>query len=349
MPSRSICKRSAVVHTMGGKRGGDIDDNNKEKIMFERILVPLDGSNRAEQALPVAARIARASGSSLLLVQVVTQPIDYSAGWAPLATGEMIEAGMNGASDYLKTMAASQLLAGIETRTEVELGMAAQYLIALTKDHDCDLVVLCSHGRTGFTRWALGSVAHTLVHQSAVPVLVLRQQDVQPLTSSASPSRPLLTLVPLDSSPLAEDALGPAAQLTAALAAPGKGALHLVQVVKPDPSSAEEGHISEWHEAAVQRAERYVTRARDLVQSMMKDAPLTVTSSVETGDDVASTLVQLAEHGKKGTADIDACDLIAISTHGRGGLERWVMGSVTDRVLNTTRLPILTVRPPKIG
>jgi nucleotide-binding universal stress UspA family protein len=59
--------------------------------------------------------------------------------------------------------------------------------------------------------------------------------------------------------------------------------------------------------------------------------------------------VSLAEHGSEGKADmgVASCDMIAISTHGRSGLERWVMGSVTERVLGTTRLPMLIVRPPK--
>jgi len=166
--------------------------------MFKHILVPLDGSTLAEHALPVAARIARATGGSLLLVQVSPQPIDYSGGWAPMMTGEIIEAEMDGATDYLKAVAASQLLAGIETRTEVSIGLTAQYLIAVTEDHESDLVVLCSHGRTGLTRWALGSVAHSLVHQSAVPVLVLRQDQAIAPSSNGEKARPLCTLVPLD-------------------------------------------------------------------------------------------------------------------------------------------------------
>ena len=319
--------------------------------MFQHILVPLDGSTRAEQALPVAARIARATDGSMLLVQVVNQPIDYSGGWAPLVAGEIIEVEMDGATDYLKAVAASQILAGIETRTEVSLGMPAQYLIAVTEAHESDLVVLCSHGRTGLTRWALGSVAHSLVHQSAVPVLVLRQEEALSLLANGEQPRPLRTLVPLDGSPLAEAALSPAAHLTAALAAPAQGALHLVQVVKPFPATAEEGVVSELNAEALQRAKGYLATAAERLQEMVKDFKLAVTYSAELGTDVASTLVSLAEHGSKGkeTEGIGSCDLIAISTHGRGGLELWVMGSVTDRVLNTTRLPMLTVRPPKKG
>jgi len=323
--------------------------------MFQHILVGLDGSTRAEQALPVAARIARATDGTVLLVQVVNQPIDYSGGWAPLVAGEIIEVEMDGATDYLKAVAASQILAGIETRTEVSLGMPAQYLIAVTEAHESDLVVICSHGRTGLTRWALGSVAHSLVHQSAVPVLVLRQEDVLSLSANREQPRPLRTLVPLDGSPLAEAALNPAAHLTAALAAPTQGALHLVQVVKPFPATTEEGVVSELNAEARQRARTYLATAAERLQATVKDFKLAVTSSVELGTDVASTLVSLAEHGSKGIphdesgiyGGIGPCDLIAISTHGRGGLARWVMGSVTDRVLNTTRLPMLTVRPPK--
>ena len=325
--------------------------------MFQHILVPLDGSTRAEQALPVAARIARATDGSMLLVQVVNQPIDYSGGWAPLVAGEIIEVEMDGATDYLKAVAASQILAGIETRTEVSLGMPAQYLIAVTEAHESDLVVLCSHGRTGLTRWALGSVAHSLVHQSAVPVLVLRQEDVLSLSANGEQPRPLRTLVPLDGSPLAEAALSPAAHLTAALAAPAQGALHLVQVVKPFPATAEEGVVSELNAEALQRAKGYLATVAERLQATVKDFKLAVTYSAKLGTDVASTLVSLAEHGSKGIPHdesgayrgIGSCDLIAISTHGRGGLERWVMGSVTDRVLNTTKLPMLTVRPPKKG
>jgi len=323
--------------------------------MFKHILVPLDGSTLAEHALPVAARIARATGGSLLLVQVSPQPIDYSGGWAPMMTGEIIEAEMDGATDYLKAVAASQLLAGIETRTEVSIGLTAQYLIAVTEDHESDLVVLCSHGRTGLTRWALGSVAHSLVHQSAVPVLVLRQDQAIAPSSNGEKARPLCTLVPLDGSQLAEAALSPTAHLTAALSAHAVGALHLIQVVKPFPATVEEGVVSELNEGALQRARTYLATVAERLQATVKDFKLAVTYSVELGTDVASTLVSLAEHGRKGIPHdetgayrgIGPCDLIAISTHGRGGLERWVMGSVTDRVLNTTKLPMLTVRPPK--
>jgi nucleotide-binding universal stress UspA family protein len=309
--------------------------------MFQHVLVPLDGSFRAEQALPVAARLARATGGSLLLARVVNPPIDYSGGLSPvpMMTEQIIESETIGVADYLTAIAARPLLAGIETTTEVLFGFPGQQLIEAATAHGSDLVVLCSHGRTGFTRWALGSVAHTLVHQSTVPVLVLRQEDV---LAHVEMARSFCTLVPLDGSLLAEAALAPAEALTAALAVADRGALHLVQVVKDFHSKAEEGEVFESNEEARRLARSYLATVAERVESKVAGRTLAVIASVELASDVASALLGVAEQAGPG-----GCDLIAISTHGREGLERWVMGSVTQRLLDTTRLPMLIVRPQR--
>lgn len=318
--------------------------------MFQHILVPLDGSSRAEQAIPVAARIARSTGGSLLLVQVVSPPLDYSGGLspAPLVNERVVEAEMATATAYLQSLVTSPEFSGIKIRTEVLFGLPVQHLLAFSETPGIDLVVLCSHGRTGFARWVLGSVAHALVHQCTRPVLVLRQNEASVALARSDRVAPLRTLVPLDGSPLAEAALRPAASLTSALVAPGQRALHLSQVVKIFPATAEEGFVSELNEEALQRARAYLGQVQERVLSEEQDLHLSLTHSVELASDVASALMNLAEHGTN-SEEIGPCDLIAISTHGRGGLERWVMGSITQRLLNTTHLPMLIVRPPKEG
>jgi nucleotide-binding universal stress UspA family protein len=129
--------------------------------------------------------------------------------------------------------------------------------------------------------------------------------------------------------------------------------LHLVQVVKILPTTAQEGLISEINEEARERARTYLATVEEHLQAKVKDLKLSLTSSVELASDVTSALVGLAEYGgeseRKKSGEVRGCDLIAISTHGRGGLERWVMGSVTERILNTTKLPMLIVRPQKKG
>lgn len=315
--------------------------------MFKRILVPLDGSARAESALPVAARIARATGGSLLLAQVISPPPDYSGGlvMAPMLNEQTIEIEMSESTGYLKRIAAQ--LAGVETRVEVSFGTIARQLLITAETYGADLIVICSHGRTGFTRWALGSVARTLVHQSAVPVLVLRQGET-PLPDVES-TRPLRALVPLDGSQLAGAALNQAAQLVAALAAPGQGALHLTQVVKPYQTGTDEGFVSTLNEEMLQQVRMYLATTAQGLLATTSNPHLTITSSVELESDVASAIVQIAEQGtpERENGGVGRSDLIAISTHGRGGLERWVMGSVTERVLNATKLPVLVVRPKK--
>jgi nucleotide-binding universal stress UspA family protein len=84
-----------------------------------------------------------------------------------------------------------------------------------------------------------------------------------------------------------------------------------------------------------------------LRQGPLKDADLTLTWSVAIGKDVAETLISAAETGEdiEGSNVFGGCDLMVLATHGRGGLERWVLGSVTEHILGATRLPILIVRP----
>ncbi len=319
--------------------------------MFQRILVPLDESSRAERALPVAALLARASHGSVLLIEVVNPPIDYGGTLAQTAilTEQEIETGIEEATSYLQSVAQSATLAGIETKTEVLFGLVAQNILDVAQSRRADLIVMCSHGRTGFTRWVLGSVAQTIVHQSPVPVLVLREGGAVLSVSGSAPAHTLCILVPLDGSPLAETALAPAANLIAALAAPAEGALHLTQVVKEYSLAAEEDLVSELNKEALEHAKAYLLAVRERLQENFKDFKLSIAWSIALDSAVADRIVGTAERGERleGTEGYNGCDLIAMSTRGRGGLERLMMGSVTEGVLDATKLPMLIVPPQR--
>jgi nucleotide-binding universal stress UspA family protein len=319
--------------------------------MFKHILVPLDGSPRAELALPVAAQIARYSGSPLLLVQVIPS-LDYGGlVAAPLETGELIETELKEATDYLNTIAAAPILAGIETTIEVRFGLPTQEILAVAESRGVDLIVACSHGKSGFTDLLLGNVAYKLIHLSPVPVLMLHEEsEATSLQPRSNPTRPLCALVPLDGSQIGEMALVPAVHLVAALAAPDQGELHLVHVVKISPITAEKGFVSEPDAEALQIASAYLAQVEERLRTTVKELNLSIIASVEPGTDVAGTLISMVEQGKKGegTEDIAGCDLIALSTSDRGGLKHLVMGSVTERILKATKLPVLIVRPQKV-
>lgn len=137
--------------------------------MFRRSMVPLDGSARAEKAMPVAARLARASVGSVLLTQAAAIPIMYESYSAPSYMAEMIDAEIGNAQDYLKTMARVGALAGIPTETTALFGAAAQTLLLMASLFEADLVVMTSQGKAGMKRRVPGSVAR----HNPIPVLVL--------------------------------------------------------------------------------------------------------------------------------------------------------------------------------
>jgi nucleotide-binding universal stress UspA family protein len=317
--------------------------------MFARILLPLDGSAFAEEALPVAARIARASRGSIHLLTVVRSPLDLGEedDFDPLLREQEIESGTTVASDYLRTLVASPLLDGIPVSTEIGPGLSAQYILAAARSGEFDLTVLCSHGRTGFRRWVTGSIAHTLAHESTVPTLILHECETAALLAQPDAARPLRTLVPLDGSPLAEAALGPAAHLVASLAP--RGELHLTCVVRPVQTPGKAGFESSLDAGASARAGAYLAQVAERWQAMAKELGISIGYSVTLGADVASALLGQAEPEEQGqgTAGTSDYDLIAISNHDRRGLERWLMGSVSERLLNATWLPLLIVRPPE--
>lgn len=319
--------------------------------MFQRILVPLDGSKRAERAIPVAAWLARASGASAILLRVVTTPIDTARHTAesPHLMREVFEMDRALAMDYLATIAKSNDLVGVETKTEVLFGLPAQTILSAASFNETDLIIICSHGDTGFKHWVLGSVAQKVARYSSVPVLVLREGKNRATVLSQEGTRPVRVLVALDGSSLAEATLASAAYLSAALSAPAQGALHLAQVLRL-PSSYEYGQNDSLAEAKKQGmldANAYLSAVeQQLREGSLASLNLQVTSSVIVDMDVANMLIRIAEVDE----DIEGfkrCDVIAMATHGRSGPERWVMGSVTERVLGATQLPILIVRPRK--
>ncbi len=321
--------------------------------MFKRILVPVDGSTRAERALPVAARLARAAGGSVILVQVAALPGTYSTYLASSAYAEAIDTELKNAEDYLNGLANSELLAGIETETKALFGAAAPTILSVAYSYSADLIVMSSQGKTGLKRWVLGSVAQKIARHSPLPVFVLHEGGPLPARPQPDTHHPLHALVTLDGSALAKAALEPAAKLIAALSAPAQGALHLLRVVKPpalDVKGMEDDqeYIERLKANALHKAKTYLSSvAGSLREGPLADLRLSITWSVAIDDDVAHAIIRMAENGEdaEGAGVFGRCDLIAMATHGRGGFQHWVLGSVTERVLGATKLPLLVVRP----
>lgn len=144
--------------------------------MFQKILVPLDGSELAESALETAGGLARAFAAQLHLVRCL--PERPSADFAASA-GEFHEAYLHDeqeAQGYLETIRARLSGQGLSIEQQVLLpGQAAYQIARVAEQQQVDLIVLTSHGRSGFSRLMLGSVAETLARTAPCPVMILRQ------------------------------------------------------------------------------------------------------------------------------------------------------------------------------
>ncbi|HEY6411283.1 MAG TPA: universal stress protein, partial [Ktedonobacteraceae bacterium] len=250
-------------------------------------------------------------------------------------------------------LAHSESLAGIKTTMQAIFGSAAPEILSTVHSYNIDVTVMTSKGNTGLQRWMLGSVAQKIARHSAMPVLELHEKGPLPVVGPHLDTRPLRALVPLDGSALAKTSIEPAARLVAAIASPAQGSLHLKRVVKP-PTTAElraavdQGSIESLEEHTLHRAKAYLSSITDqLRDSPLAQLHLSITWSVAVDDDVAHAIIRMAENGEdaEGAGVFGRCDLIAIATHWRSGLLHWILGSITERVLGATKLPILVVRP----
>lgn len=314
--------------------------------MFQRLLVPLDGSSRGEQALPVAARLARASGGTVVLLRVVSPPNELAPSTAAETSPGLIDADFAEATHYLQRVTLMSSLLDIHTETVVISGEATATILSTVDARQIDLIVLCSHGYTGMKRHVLGSVAEQIAHYAPAPVFLLREGEAESAVFHQHVVDFLRVLVPLDGSPRAKAALVPTVQLLALLAAPEHRALHLTRVVVM-PDTEQSGHSE--REAILREAEQYLNTTvehihEELPANLAAEHTFSITWSVTIDDDIAAGIIRVAEDGEGGEVS-GSSDMIAMAIYEYPGMQRDATGSVTRRVLQGTRLPLLIVRP----
>jgi nucleotide-binding universal stress UspA family protein len=285
--------------------------------MFDRILVPTNGSDHSAAAARVGAVLADRFDAELHAVHVVD--VDE----LPIGAGEEVLGELKThAESMVKVVETVAADAGVETTTAVlQNGITAHRgVVQYATDHDADLVVMGTHGRTGLNRVILGSIAEWTIRESPAPVLTLREG-----TTFDPNLRELV--VPTDGSDAAEHA----ADLAVALAGSTGARLHVVHVM-------DRGVI--WEDADA----RQVT---DALSAAGKRAIARVVDRAETAgiDRVEHAVLQGAPHRRiVDYAAEHGADLVVMGTHGRTGLERFLLGSVTERVVRLSGVPVLAVR-----
>jgi len=300
--------------------------------MFSKILVPLDQSPLAEQATHVAAAIARASKADVGLVlahEMARYDGVLAASWSDAKTPEE--------SIYVRSVAEELAKAStVKVDACVETGKPVDVICRRAREIGADLIVMTSHGRTGLSRMWLGSVADGVVREASVPVLMLR-------ASEEPPGRDTDTLlfhrifVALDGSPTSSAILAAAADMARA----SGGTLILARVITPVPLFASnEGRpvyptalVDE--DATQQAADSALEHLANLARPLEQDG-LKIETVVVVADRVANQLLELAKEKN--------ADLIAMTTRGRGA-SRLVVGSVADKVLRASHLPLLVLHP----
>lgn len=302
--------------------------------MYRTIVVPLDGSAFAEQAIPTAAALANALGSLLSLIRV-HEVVPYGFGFRE-DTDRFLR---NEECEYLAKVAKEVSRDfGIHPSTNLLTGRAADEICTEASRSGDSLIVMSTHGRTGLSRMWVGSTADGVLHHATTPLLMLRATEDQHNTTAGWPLPFRTIVVPLDGTPFSEQVLAHAAVVAEASSAK-LVLLHVVAPVIPAPPEFPVPYmppsaiVGEATEALVERSQQYTRRLTDALHC--SHPGLEVSRQVEVEDNVARAIIETAE--KRGA------DLVAMATHGRG-LSRLVVASVADKVVRGGPGAVLLIR-----
>lgn len=304
--------------------------------MTTTVMAPLDGSPAAEAALPWAVHLAKRTGGQLRLVGVHAPPVVMLDGETLVGSVVPDESVRQKEQDYFAEVQTRLKPAGVPVTAELLDGSVVSSLAEYARKVNPAWVVLLSHARGAVARFFLGETASEFVRESPCPVLLVHQ--------AAGPADPTATpdvrhvLVPLDGSELAERMVEPAAEFARAVGADVTLLMALAAVPDMEVIAArhEPGQPAAWDPAAAPaKAESYLRHTAGRVRAKSVPADVRVVEHGGAAD------VIVAEAARPGT-------VVALATHGRGGLSKLVWGSVTDAVVRRTPAPVLVFRPQEV-
>ena len=298
--------------------------------MYEKILVPLDGSQISEAILPYARFLGDQLKLAVELIHVIDSEMPLSASTADQGRyQEFISAEGASSMAYLKNIATS-FSASTQVDCRVEHGKPAEVIVDKAAGNSRTLIAMTTHGRSGINRWWLGSVADKVLHAAANSLLLVRAGDKTLALGAGTLKR---ILVPLDGSPLAETVIPYAAELAQKI---GLEIILMRVFGVPVPVFAEDygPYVEELWNQVEAEAEKYLDEKAQQLQAQ----GLSRIAKVATAGFAAEKIIDSARERTD-------C-LVAMCTHGRSGMNRWVMGSVTDRVVRHCGDPVLIVRAP---
>jgi nucleotide-binding universal stress UspA family protein len=298
------------------------------KEMYDKILVPLDGSELAEVALPYAEELAGRLGSEGTLLYVSESAEGQYHRIPQFYMEETAKATRRGAERYLEKPEGK----AIKVESAVLVGHPADEIVAYADKEDIGLIVMATHGRSGIKRLALGSVAEKVVRTAKQPVALIRAKGARPDVREKGMLNK--ALVPLDGSKESEAVIPYIEELASKL----KGEVVLLQVLAQTYHVITGGEGISEIPYTDEEMEPLRASAGDYLKTVaggLEGKGITTRSEVRVGA-VAEEIIKLA--------DELYVDMVAMSTHGRSGVSRWAFGSIADKVLHAGNTPLLLVR-----
>ena len=292
--------------------------------MYERIAVPLDGSNLAELALPYAERLAGAFGSELILL-LVSEPAESEH-------RHMQQLYIEKMADLAKSNLKGK---AVTVKAVILSGESAKEIVDYAERNNISLIIMASHGRSGIMAWAIGSVGNKVLQMISMPILLIKVKT--PNIEASTEKLFSRILIPLDGSELGEAALPYVQELSNKLSTE----VTLLQVVAPGKHVHTIGGLN------------YVPFKEQILESMKTEAiqylekvsqKLTGTKAITKRElrigDAAHEIIEFADETNT--------SLIAMSTHGYSGVNQWIMGSIAQKILQAGSKPILFVKAPGV-
>jgi nucleotide-binding universal stress UspA family protein len=282
-------------------------------------MVALDGSKLSEASLAYLPLLKPMNIATVTLVAVVEDMDDAPEG---RGSDEFFERQSVLYAAYLRDTAKKLQAVSCDVRTEVACGVPDHEISKLAARIQADLVAITTHGRSGITRWAIGSTADKVIRAADRPTFVVGPEAFK----KGPPVAIRKVLAPVDGSPLAEVGLSTASKWAGALSAE----LHAVRIVQVPAVSAEEN---------------LVAYSPDLIESLNSAAQQYLRDlSEKTGAGLARTVVLTGATAFEliNYCEAQSIDLVVMASHGRRGMVRTVLGSTTDRLLHAPA-PVLVV------
>ena len=306
--------------------------------MYERILVPLDGSEFSERVLPVAERLARDMALPIHLLHSIEPEhpsISQSLNERLYYIHSAHHRGMH-ARAYAEPVRARLMEAGLSVNITIPQGDPGDVIVEEADREPGTLITMSSHGRSGASRWWTGSVADRVLHKTASPLLMIRPGDRRGAAAEGKFGR---IVVPVDGSEMAEQALDHASHL-------GKSMGLVVELVRAIPSVEEYNSLARLGPASLVSQAPSYAEYRGIVEGEARDYLAELAGRLK-GDGAQVDWRVL--HGPAAAAIIDHSvasedALLVMTTHGRSGVARMVLGSVAERVVRQSGEPVLLIR-----